>query len=357
MIDKSKGGRIFFLGILLLVFLAILKLYSPFLMNLLIAFLLFLSTQEIYFLINKRLNNRFFSSSIMILLLLLLCFVPLLYVVINLANMASSIDFVNLQKFATHINVSITSVVMEALEYLPNKISNEIVNLLQKINEIDIGSVVNKALAIFTEASKSGIFFINDMFFIMVFLFFFYYYGASFGRYILELIPFNSTQTREIYNEVSAVIGVVFYSSIVSMVLQGFLFGIFVYFYGYNAFLFGVFYGFASLVPVVGGTLVWLPVALYELYLGNLSNAIIVSLYSIVIIATLADNGLKPIIIAFINRVLIKAELKINEMLIFFAIIAGLTSFGFWGIVLGPAITALFIALLRIYKSFDRDLL
>ena len=38
-------------------------------------------------------------------------------------------------------------------------------------------------------------------------------------------------------------------------------------------------------------------------------------------------------------------------MLIFFAIIAGLTSFGFWGIVLGPAITALFIALLRIYKT------
>ena len=74
-------------------------------------------------------------------------------------------------------------------------------------------------------------------------------------------------------------------------------------------------------------------------------------MYSIIAIATIADNGVKPLIISFINRVLIKTPVLINEMLIFFAIIAGLTSFGFWGIVLGPAITALFIALLRIYKT------
>ena len=55
--------------------------------------------------------------------------------------------------------------------------------------------------------------------------------------------------------------------------------------------------------------------------------------------------------IAFINRILIETPVKINEMLIFFAIIAGLSSFGFWGIVLGPAITALFIAMLRIYQN------
>lgn len=117
----------------------------------------------------------------------------------------------------------------------------------------------------------------------------------------------------------------------------------------------GVFYGFASLVPVVGGGLVWLPIAGYEVYLGNYSGAIIIMFYSIIVIAILADNGVKPFIIGFINRVLIKTPLKINEMLIFFAIIAGLTSFGFWGIVFGPAITALFIALLRVYKGLYQE--
>ena len=82
-----------------------------------------------------------------------------------------------------------------------------------------------------------------------------------------------------LYDEVSAVISVVFYSSILSMVLQGMLFGILMTFYGYNAILLGVFYGFASLIPVVGGTLVWLPVACYELYLGNFTNAIIITLF------------------------------------------------------------------------------
>lgn len=353
----NKQGRYFFLAIFVLVFIALFKLYSPFLTNLLIAFLLFLSTQEIYFLVTKKIKSRLLSSSIMIFLILLLCFIPIFYVVVNLADMAGNIDFTKLQDFALHIKFVITNFISNFLEYLPKRISDEVISLLARLNEIDLGDVVKRALSIFTEASKSGIFFVSDVFFIIVFLFFFYYYGFMLGNYALELIPLKSSQTQEIYNEVSAVIGVVFYSSIVSMVLQGALFGVLVYFYDYNAFLFGVFYGFASLIPVVGGTLVWLPVALYELYLGNISGAIVISLYSMIVIATLADNGLKPIIITFINRVLIKTQLQINEMLIFFAIIAGIGSFGFWGIVLGPAITALFIALLRIYKSSYRDLL
>ena len=182
-----------------------------------------------------------------------------------------------------------------------------------------------------------------------------YYYGGALGQYFLGLIPIQPTYVKSLYEEVSAVISVVFYSSIFSMLLQGALFGILMAFLGYNALLLGVFYGFASLVPVVGGSLVWLPVVGYELYLGNYSYAILITLYSIIVIATLADNGVKPFIISFINRVLIKTPLKINEMLIFFAIIAGLTSFGFWGIVFGPAITALFIALLRVYKILYQD--
>lgn len=51
-------------------------------------------------------------------------------------------------------------------------------------------------------------------------------------------------------------------------------------------------------------------------------------------------------IIKSIDSKLSTTETKRNELIIFFAIIAGLTSFGFWGMILGPAITAFFMALL-----------
>jgi predicted PurR-regulated permease PerM len=42
--------------------------------------------------------------------------------------------------------------------------------------------------------------------------------------------------------------------------------------------------------------------------------------------------------------------------MIFFAIVAGLTTFGFWGMIIGPAITTFFISFLKIYKVLlDED--
>ncbi|HRF57883.1 MAG TPA: AI-2E family transporter, partial [Campylobacterales bacterium] len=46
---------------------------------------------------------------------------------------------------------------------------------------------------------------------------------------------------------------------------------------------------------------------------------------------------------------------KINSLLIFFAILAGISTYGFWGIIIGPAVTALFISLLKIYDTLKRS--
>jgi predicted PurR-regulated permease PerM len=40
-----------------------------------------------------------------------------------------------------------------------------------------------------------------------------------------------------------------------------------------------------------------------------------------------------------------------NELVIFFSIIAGLSSFGFWGMILGPAITAFFLTILKLFEE------
>ncbi len=351
----QRAGISFFLIALILTLLALLKLYAPFLMNLLIAFLLFIATQGIYSFLLKSLKSPIIASSVMLLCLIALCFIPLFYVFFALTNYATSLDLGNFQNFISDTQQSFTNALNQTLEYLPNSLQTELHTLIAQLHNQDWTHLTKRSLDILTQASKNGFYFLSDTFFILIFLFFFYFYSTTLGKYFLELIPLEQSQTKTLYNEVSSVIGVVFYSSILSMFLQGTLFGILMFYYGYNAFLLGIFYGFASLIPVVGGGLVWIPIAGYELYLGNYTNSAIIALYSVIIIATLADNGVKPFIIGFINRVFIKTPIKINEMLIFFAILAGLTSFGFWGIILGPAITALFIALLRIYQHYTLD--
>lgn len=348
-------GIYFFIIAFLATLFALFTLYAPFLMNLLIAFLLFIATQSIYDILLKSIKSQFLSACIMVLGLLIICIAPIFYVLLNLANFATNLNLGNFQNFLLDTQNYLIASSKSLLEYLPEILQKEINNYLEQLHSIQWGDILKRAFTIIATASKNSLSFLSDTFFILIFLFFFYFYYKSFKAYLLRLIPFNPEKLKAIYAEVSAVINVVFYSSIISMFLQGFLFGLLMLFYGYNAYLLGVFYGFASLVPIIGGTLVWLPVAGYEAYLGNYANALIISLYSIIVIATLADNGVKPFIIAFINRVFIKTPVKINEMLIFFAIIAGLTSFGFWGIVLGPTITALFIALLRIYQHLLQD--
>ena len=79
----QKGGIYFFLVIFALTLLALLKLYSPFLMNLLIAFLLFIATQNVYYVILKYIKSPLASTFLMTLLLIILCFLPIFYILLK----------------------------------------------------------------------------------------------------------------------------------------------------------------------------------------------------------------------------------------------------------------------------------
>ena len=98
---------------------------------------------------------------------------------------------------------------------------------------------------------------------------------------------------------------VVLYSILVTAIFEGFLFGIFLAFLVTMDFYL-VFYGFGSLIPVVGGVIMWLPIVTYEATTGSSTNAIIIAIYSIVVISIIADTFIKPMIIKYINQKVVK---------------------------------------------------
>ncbi|MDD3595635.1 MAG: AI-2E family transporter, partial [Sulfuricurvum sp.] len=92
------------------------------------------------------------------------------------------------------------------------------------------------------------------------------------------------------------------------------------------------------------------PVAINEYVHGHLFNAVVITVYSWAMMAFFIDNIVKLVILNFVNKTLSDGKNRMNEFVIFFAIVGGLATFGFWGFVFGPAIVAFTLTTLRMIR-------
>lgn len=335
-------GRLYFGFFVLFSLCLVLYLFKPFLLNIFIAALLAVATSNINVkFLELTKGRKTLSATLTTAVLFLLFIAPFLYAVISVAKYASTFD--------------ITSVTM-TIEYIKNydlKLPQSIAFLEPKFKEfvssIDVKVILSNLASNLASIGKVSAKFIMDMAVILVFFFFAILYGNELVGYLKDALPMKKDESEFILSEVANVMSVVFYSVIINTIFQGFLFSIITGIYGYDAFLTGILFGFSSLIPVVGGILMWLPISLYEFANANTQAAIAIALYTILVISIVADTFLKPLIIKFINSKLVKIPTKINELLIFFAMIAGMTTFGFWGLILGPAIVTFFISTIKLY--------
>ena len=170
-------------------------------------------------------------------------------------------------------------------------------------------------------------------------------------EYLKDVLPFEKKSL--FFVEISSVMNIVFYSTLITAIFEGTLFAIIAMIYGFNGLLFGILYGFASLIPVVGGLLLWLPLSLYHYSTGDSFGAVMIASYSVLVISLIADTFIKPFIIEYVNEKAVTTPSNISSLVIFFAMLAGLTTFGFWGVIVGPAITTFFISFATIFACLS----
>lgn len=312
--------------------------YEPFLFPIVIALLLTMATYNVTKKLGKKVGgSRIISSLISTLLLFLLLFVPILYIAAVIIDYLSNID-------KDMIAVS-TNYIKEILRALPygTELSQEF------FKEEEILTSIKSYASYLTSAGSAGIGFMKNILLVVIFYFVLNLYGDKVFSFIQSLIPIPTIKSTKLISSVSSTMEVVFYAIVVTAIFEGFLFGIFIQFYGFDGLLFGIIYGFASLIPVVGGALVWLPLAVYSWNHLGVDISVEIATYSIVVISIIADTFIKPIIIKIVQKDMLKSTHEINELLIFFSIIAGMATFGFWGMILGPAITSFLIAMTNIY--------
>ncbi|MDO7252827.1 AI-2E family transporter [Helicobacter cappadocius] len=318
-------------------------LYQDFLMNLLIAGLLCVASYWLKHFFEKYIKNNFITSFLCVFVLLTFFILPLYFVI------HQSIDFLR------HLEPHSFQMFIEKLRNFTSNTFVDFPSLNSSLNKvlsnISVDGMMTYALKFSSYIGKYSLNFVMNTGFIVVFLFFFFYYGRKMYDYAIKLLPFQKSESQAVFEEINGVLHIVFLTSIINVLLQGLAFGIAVMWFGYDGFLLGVLYGLASLIPIVGGALLWIPIVGYEIYLGNITGAVFIGIYSLVFISFVIDNLIKPIIITIIKQKILKTPIQISEILIFFSILAGISTFGFWGIVVGPTITAFFIALLRLYQN------
>ena len=313
------------------------SIYQPFLLSMVVALLLTMATANLNQNLSTRIESGHFSAILLSLLLFIILFVPIIYIATIGVQYMSEID----AEIITRTTMKLSSLA-EGIPVLDEWVKENLNN--EKILEL-----VKTSTATITKAGSQGFGFIKNVFFVIVFYYVLNLYAEKLFSLMRELLPMRDEEGHKILTEISSTMEIVFYSIVVTAIFEGMLFGIMSSLFGFNGLLFGVIYGFASLIPIVGGAVVWVPVSLFAWSTLNTNTAIVIAVYSIVVISIIADTFIKPMIIKYIKDDVLHSSVKINELLIFFSILAGMSSYGFWGMILGPAITSFLIAISRVY--------
>ena len=337
----------FLIAIAIVMIFFMVELFDPFLKAIFVSVLLAIATSSLSLYLEEKFKSRILSSGFMTVGLTALFFIPVLYCIFSFANFFNQVDQQLLIKNLSDMKVFLQKSVEDVA--IVNDFLSDITS------KIDVGKTVQTILSMGAYLGKNSAKFMIDMVMILIFFFFFTLYSTSISTFIKELLPIKKEDSNILINESSSVMTVVLYSILITAIFEGLLFGVFLTYFGYDGLLFGVLYGFASLIPVIGGVIMWLPIVLYEGATNSLSNAIIIAVYSIIVISIIADTFIKPMIIKYINQKVVKTPTSINELLIFFSIVAGLSTFGFWGMIIGPAMVTFFISIMQLLKKYSDD--
>jgi predicted PurR-regulated permease PerM len=101
-----------------------------------------------------------------------------------------------------------------------------------------------------------------------------------------------------------------------------------------------------SIIPGIGGALVWAPAASYLMTTGEIWRGIALAAFCGLVVGSI-DNLLRPLLVG--------RDTQMHELLIFFSTLGGLLMFGVMGFIVGPILAALFVTVWEIFATAFRS--
>jgi predicted PurR-regulated permease PerM len=161
-------------------------------------------------------------------------------------------------------------------------------------------------------------------------LFFLLRDGDRAGQLVRRLLPFPEAERERLIRTTHDLVIASVGAGLSVAAVQGLIGGLTFWALGVGApAAWGVAMAICAVIPVVGTTLIWGPVALWWLLSGEWMKALILAGIGIGVIGSV-DNLLRPL--------LLSGRTSVNGLVVFIGLMGGLTAFGFVGLVLGPIV-------------------
>lgn len=327
--QDNKINRYFFLSFILLIGFFLLYSLSAFTTSFLAAIMFYvLSKQSVTWLIKKKKWSKNAAAILVIIISFFIILIPISLMVAMLYKKAITVSQ-NTNEF------------IEPLKHLDLQIRDQFhFTLLSEKNLAQIQSLITNFISTLLGQGLNLLSSIGMMYF---FLYFMIININRMEAAILLYLPFKREKITVFGDELKAqtlsnAVGVPLIA-----VAQGF--------FAYIAFLFtgvhesgfwAVLTGFASIIPIIGTGLIWLPIAIYQLANDQTWQGIAVIVWGFLFLGTV-DN--------VIRFVLANKMADVHPIVTMLGVILGLQYFGITGLIFGPLIISYFIIFLKIYYT------
>ncbi len=213
--------------------------------------------------------------------------------------------------------------------------------------EFDLGDVVQQSAKFV--ASHAGGFLgrsattLTQLVLMLFTLFFLYRDREDSIRMLRSLLPFQEQEKGVLLSRIYDTLCATLQGSLSIALIQGTLGGAMFWLLGIPAaLLWGVFMSVMALIPSLGTFLVWVPAAIYLFLSGQPWKSAILFAWGALVVGTI-DNILYP--------TLVGARLQLHTVAVLFSVLGAIALVGIPGIVLGPLILNVTLALISFWQE------
>ncbi len=208
---------------------------------------------------------------------------------------------------------------------------------------LDISKTAGQLLLDSGTKIVGNVFVLSMNFIILMFvLFFLIRDGEAMLARLRYLLPLTENQENRIFRQLDDVAKSVILGAFVIALAQGVAGGIGLFIVGIQPFFWGCMMGFASLIPVVGTAVIWLPVAIYLGLTGQWQWGLFMVGWGVLVVSSI-DSVIRPL--------LMQNRSNMSTFWVFLSIIGGIKFFGALGILYGPLVLGFAMVMLSLYAE------
>jgi predicted PurR-regulated permease PerM len=185
--------------------------------------------------------------------------------------------------------------------------------------------------------------FLFDFVILVLITFFVLTEGPRFRAWVFRISPLPDDEDELLYNKFTAVGRAIMFGSGAASVGQGVIGGVAMALAGVpSPVLWGTVMAIAAFLPLVGISVVYVPASIYLALQGRWPAAILFAVFCFAQ-GFFFENVLKTKMIG--------SQMRMHDLLIFLSVLGGMSTFGFIGLLYGPLLLALFLALTDLYEE------